>query len=109
MQHSKFALITNRLLRQFWLTNLRYKMVDGTESTIQMTDNNTPDTPNSDIFHDIDCPKICMLIKVVQIDGRNLPVGSFTEGQVVREVVKRMGLEPPTVTLLGPKHLIDNR
>ena len=106
MQRSKLVQVTNRLLRQFWLTNLKYRMTDGTESTIQMTEDNTPDNPDSDIFHDIECPEICMLVKVVHVDGRNLPVGSFTEGQVIREVVKRTGLEPPTVTLLGPQRCL---
>ena len=106
MQRSKLVQVTNRLLRQFWLTNLKHRMADGTESTIQMTEDTIPDNPDSDIFHDIECPEICMLIKVVHVDGRNLPVGSFTEGQVIREVVKRTGLEPPTVTLLGPKRCL---
>ena len=49
-------------------------MAEGTESSQLVTD------LDSDTFHDVDpCNEISMLMKVTQLNGKALPVFSFTE------------------------------
>ena len=49
-------------------------MAEGTESSQLVTD------PDTDTFHDIDsCNEISMLMRVKQLNGKALPIFSFTE------------------------------
>ena len=70
-------------------------MAEGTESTQQITDN--------DIFHDIDlCQEICLMMRFTQNNGKALPIFSFMERQIMEKYKQFTGLEPITLTLMGP-------
>ena len=99
--------VVQQLWRCYWLTQLKYKMMaEGTESSLLLQTPDTDAEKDTDVFHDTECPEISMLLKVVQVTGKSLPVGSFTEGQIMREFVKRTGKEPINITLLGPTRTI---
>ena len=71
-------------------------MAEGTESSQLVTD------LDSDTFHDVDpCNEISMLMKVTQLNGKPLPVFSFTERQIAEKYRQYTGVEPVTLILMG--------
>ena len=92
------------LLQQFELNQLKFlgklpKMAEGTESAQLLTDN--------DSFHDIElCSDISILMKVTQLNGKALPVFSFTECQIVEKYKQYTSIEPVVLTLMGPHDVL---
>ena len=76
-------------------------MAEGTESSQLMTD------LDSDTFHDIDpCNEISILMKVTQLNGKPLPVFSFTERQIAEKYKQFTGIEPVGLTLMGLRDVL---
>ena len=92
------------LLQQFELNQLKFsgklpKMAEGTESAQLVTDN--------DSFHDIElCSNISILMKVTQLNGKALPLFSFTECQIIEKYKQYTGIEPVALTLMGPHDVL---
>ena len=74
-------------------------MAEGTESTQQITYN--------DIFHDVDlCQEIYLMMRVMQNNGKALPVFSFMERQITEKYQQFTGLEPIALMLMGPHDVL---
>ena len=66
-------------------------MAKGTESSQTMN--------GQDLFYDVE--NLSMWIRVTRNDGRLLPIGSFTERQIMRVVKNVTGINPLEVTVIG--------
>ena len=73
-------------------------MAERTESEI--------DAIEEAIHHDVDNNELSMLLRVKQISGRVLPTGSFTERAIAPLVQRTTGVQPTSLTLLGPKEVL---
>ena len=73
-------------------------MADKTESEL--------DTVEQAIYHDIDDNELSMLLRVNQLSGKTLPIGSFTERKISQMIHGATGVAPVALTLLGPKEVL---
>ena len=73
-------------------------MADKTESEL--------DTVEQAVYHDVDENKLSMLLRVSQLSGKNLPIGSFTERKISQMVQRATGVAPIALTLLGPREVL---
>ena len=73
-------------------------MAERTESEI--------DAIEEAVHHNVDNNELSMLLRVKQISGRVLPTGSFTERAIARLVQRTIGVQPTSLTLLGPKEVL---
>ena len=69
-------------------------MADKTESEL--------DTVEQAVYHDVNENELSMLLRVSQLSGKNLPIGSFTERKISQTVKRATGVAPIVLTLLGP-------
>ena len=58
------------------------------------------------VYHDVENNELSMLLRVNQTGGRVLPAGSFTERAVAQLVQRTTGVNPISLTLLGPKEVL---
>ena len=58
------------------------------------------------VYHDVDNNKLLMLLRVKQTSGRVLPAGSFTERAIAQLIQRTTGVQPISLTLLGPKEVL---
>ena len=56
------------------------------------------------VYHDVD--ELSMLLRVSQLGGKTLPIGSFTEGKISQMIYRATGVTPIALTLLGPKEVL---
>ena len=73
-------------------------MADKTESEL--------DAVEQAVYHDIDNNELSMLLRVSQLSGKTLPIGSFTERKISQMIYGAMGVAPIALTLLGPKEVL---
>ena len=73
-------------------------MADKTESEL--------DAVKQAVYHDIDENKLSVLLRVSQLSGKNLPIGSFTERKISQVVQGATGVAPIALTLLGPREVL---
>ena len=73
-------------------------MADQTESEL--------DTVKQAVYHDVDENELLMFFRVSQLNGKNLPIGSFTERKISQVVQGATGIAPIALTLLGPKEVL---
>ena len=70
-------------------------MADKTESKL--------DAVEQAVYHDIDKNELSMLLRVNQLSGKTLTIGSFTERKISQMIQGATGVAPVALTLLGPK------
>ena len=58
------------------------------------------------VYHDVDNNELSMLLRVKQTSGRVLPAGSFTERAIAQLIQRTTGVQPISLTLLGPKEVL---
>ena len=73
-------------------------MADKTESELH--------TVEQAVYHDVDKNQLSMLLRVSQLSGKNLPIGSFTERKISQMVQRVTGVAPIALTLLSPKEVM---
>ena len=73
-------------------------MADKTESEL--------DAVEQAVYHDIDENELSMLLRVNQLSGKTLPIGSFTKRKISQMIQGAMGVTPVALTLLGPKEVL---
>ena len=73
-------------------------MADKTESKL--------DTVEQAVYHDVDNNVLSMLLRVNQLSGKTLPIGSFTERKISQMINGATGVAPAALTLLGPKEVL---
>ena len=73
-------------------------MADKTESEL--------DAVEQSVYHDVDDNKLSMLLRVNQLSGKTLPIGSFTKRKILQMIHGATGVAPMALTLLGPKEVL---
>ena len=73
-------------------------MADKTESEL--------DAVEQAVYHDIDKNELSMLLRVSQLSGKTLPIGSFTERKISQMIHRATGIAPVALTLLGLKEVL---
>ena len=58
------------------------------------------------VYHDIDENELSMLLRVNQLSGKTLPIGSFTERKISQMIHEATGVVPIALTLLSPKEVL---
>ena len=58
------------------------------------------------IYHDVDDNELSMLLRVSQLSGKSLPIGSFTERKISQVVQGTTGVAPIALTLLDPSEVL---
>ena len=86
------------MLWQFRYIQIKYRrpdiwtaMADKTESEL--------DAVKQAVYHDIDNNELSMLLRVSQLSGKTLPIGSFTERKISQMIYGATGVAPIALTL----------
>ena len=58
------------------------------------------------VYHDVDENALSMLLRVSQLSGKTLPIGSFTKRKISQMIHRATGVVPIALTLLGPKEVL---
>ena len=70
------------------------------------TEESELDAVEQAVYHDIDNNELSMLLRVSQLSGKSLPIGSFTERKISQVVQGTTGVAPIALTLLGPSKVL---
>ena len=97
--------LVKTLLRQFELTQIKYRRPDVWAKMAERTESEI-DAIEGAVYHDVENNELSMLLRVNQTSGRVLPAGSFTERAVAQLVQRTTGVNPISLTLLGPKEVL---
>ena len=73
-------------------------MADKTESEL--------DAVKQAVYHDVEENELSLLLRVNQLSGKTLPIGSFTERKISQMIHRAMGVAPMALILLGPKEVL---
>ena len=73
-------------------------MVDKTESEL--------DAVRQAVYYDVDDNELSMLLRVNQLSGKTLPIGSSTKRKILQMIHRATGVAPMALTLLGPKEVL---
>ena len=73
-------------------------MADKTESEL--------DAVEQAVYHDVDDNELSMLLRVNQLSGKTIPIGSFTERKISQMIHGATRVTPVALTLLGPKEVL---
>ena len=94
-----------KLLRQFRFIQIKYRRPDVWTAMADKTESEL-DTVKQAVYHDVDDNELSMLLRVSQLSGKSLPIGSFTERKISQVVQGTTGVAPIALTLLGPSKVL---
>ena len=94
-----------KLLRQFRFIQIKYRRPDVWTAMADKTESEL-DTVKQAVYHDVDKNELSMLLRVSQLSGKSLPIGSFTERKISQMVQGTTGVSPIALTLLGPSEVL---
>ena len=95
----------SKLLWQFRYIQIKYGRPDIWTAIADKTESEL-DAVEQAVYHDIDNNELSMLLRVNQLSGKTLPIGSFTERKISQMIHRAMGVAPVALTLLGPKEVL---
>ena len=94
-----------KLLRQFRFIQIKYRRPDVWTAMADKTESEL-DAVEQAVYHDADDNELSMLLRVSQLSGKSLPIGSFTERKISQVVQGTTGVAPIALTLLGPSEVL---